>query len=121
MRQVLKLCTFFHWLLYYTRIAWVMYMGAKYHAKEFIIIGWQDNDLPVFAKTLNVYVKSQEVFFKVQKFTTLGIVRHFHSFVIQKTDQVEYFKGFSEYLPCSAISQNELLYVTLRSHVENYN
>lgn len=98
-------------------------MGTKYHPKEFIIVGWQDNDLPIFGKIISIFGSMQEVYYRIVRYKTLGIVRHFHSFAIEKTTHEEFITdlSFVDCLPLRATERNASLYITLRTHIENHN
>lgn len=95
-------------------------MGIKYHPKEFIIIGWQEDDLPKFGKILAIFAsEAHEVYYRVVEYHTRGISRHFHSFVIEKTTTEKFVRDFIEYTPVRATQHDKIFYITLRSHIEN--
>ena len=101
------------------RVSWVKWMGVKYQPKEFVVQGWQENDLPIFGKILDVFVCKAQVYYKILEYKTLGISRHFHSFVIEKTTNEKFTRNLMEYTPVRAVINDQVLYVTLRTHIEN--
>lgn len=93
-------------------------MGAKYHPNAFVIIGWQEDDLPIFGKILSIFANEDNVFYKVAKYISIGIARHYHSFVIEATQSEEFVNKFVDHIPLNAIARGKSLYVTTRYHVE---
>ena len=85
-------------------------MGAKYHPNVFVVIGWQDNDLPIFGKIISIFVKESNLIYKIARYETLGISSHFHSYVLErKTSCTEFAKDFEYYLPLKATLKNNCL------------
>ena len=68
----------------HTRPKWVILTGIKYSYFDYVLIGWQDDDLPLFGRVHDILVFESSVSFKVRKYETLGINRHYHSFCIKK-------------------------------------
>ena len=66
------------------RPKWIVNMGIKYTFEEFVIIGWQCDDLPVFGQVTHIVVVNDFVLFGVTPFSTLSIDRHYHSYIIRK-------------------------------------
>ena len=98
-------------------------MGTKYIISEFVVIGWQCDDLPVFRQIQFIAVVNDFVLFGVALYCTLGIDRHYHSYIIRKNEPAIYMYSLTElvdYQPLRAhFLTNGHLYITLRSHIEN--
>ena len=74
---------------YSYRTSWVKFNSIKYQPQDYVIIGWQDNDLSLFGRLLVVYVTHGTVFFKISSLVTLGIDHHFYSFVLDRSTDGE--------------------------------
>ena len=97
-------------------------MGIKYTFSEFVVIGWQCDDLPVFGQIQHIAVVNDFVLFGVTLYSTLGIDRHYHSYIIIRTNEVAIYSlsDLVDYQPLRAqYLRNGHLYITLRSHIEN--
>jgi len=70
-------------------LKWITDMGVKYTFTEYVLIGWQDDDLPAFGQIQCIVVMEGIVLFTVTKYHTLGIDWHFHSCVIDRSDEVQ--------------------------------
>ena len=64
-------------------------MGVKYTFTEYILIGWQDDDLPAFGQIQCIVVMDSILSFQVTNYHTFGIDQHFHSYVISRSNGVE--------------------------------
>ena len=60
----------------------------KYAEQDFVLIGWQADDLPVFAKIETIVVIGKEAFFIVNRYPAFGISHHYHSYCVKKTDEL---------------------------------
>ena len=98
-------------------------MGVKYSLNDFVIIGWEENDLPSFGQIMEILSIQETTFLRLRKYKTFGIVMHYHSFSIKKTDDDtvlllqnirdhQVYQGHRKECSC--------LYITVRSHVEKY-
>ena len=97
-------------------------MGIKYMISEFVVIGWQCDDLPIFGKIQHIAVVNDFVLFGVALYCTLGIDRHYHSYIINRTNEVAIhsLSELVDYQPIRAhFLTNGNLYITLRYHIEN--
>ena len=105
----------------YIRPRWIVHMGVKYTFTEYVLIGWQDDDLPAFGQIQCIVVMDSIVLFQVTKCHTLGIDRHFHSYVISRSNGVELCSLLElvDYHPFRAHNLNGHQYITFRSHIEN--
>lgn len=104
------------------RTRWVKCNGTKYQAQDYLLIGWQDDDLPIFGRIKTIYHIDNAIYFKIAKFPTLGIDRHFHSIVIGQKMLVEEVQCIDSLVTTQVFNahllRNDSLYITLRSHVE---
>lgn len=64
-------------------------MGTKYQHKGYVITSWQDDDLPQFGRIEDIIVVEGAVYFKIACTVTVGIDRHFHSFVIRSKNNTQ--------------------------------
>lgn len=96
-------------------------MGVKYTFTEYVLIGSQDDDLPAFGQIQCIVVIEGTVLFAVTKYHTLRIDQHFHSCVINRSDEVELcsLSQLVYYHPFRAHNLNVHQYITFRSHIEN--
>lgn len=63
-------------------------MGIKYACLDYVIKGWQSDDLPLFGRIKEILVVNDSVmFFHVLECETVGIDRHYHSFSITTTSR----------------------------------
>ena len=103
------------------RPKWIIHMGVKYTFTEYVLIGWQDDDLPAFGQIQYIVVIEGIVLFTVTEYHTLSIDWHFHSCVINRSDKVE-LCSLSElvyYHPFRAHNLNGHQYITFHSHIKN--
>lgn len=59
-----------------TSPSWISVYGVKFYPNEYVHCGWQDNDLPQFAKIQDIIVVEEHPVLYVQKFQTIGIHSH---------------------------------------------
>ena len=95
------------------------FKGTKYRCHDYVIIGWQDDDLPKFGRIRDLIVVQDTIFFELTCVVTLGIDRHFHSFntnkgemVLQVSELVDHQVFNTHFLTIG------LLYITFHSHIE---
>ena len=98
-------------------------MGTKYMIYDYVLIGWQDDDLPMFGLIQDIAVLNNNALFVVKLYNTLGINRHYHSFVISRTTEVA-IVWLSELQETAVFRAHHLsdgqLLITFRYHIENY-
>ena len=96
-------------------------MGVKYTVQDYVIVGWQEDDLPIFGRIEYIAVIDQRALFSVQVYQTCGIDRHYHCYLIEKkadfmyvwlTDLVDYHPIYAHTL------RDGSLCITLRHHNE---
>ena len=103
------------------RPRWVLQHGSKYSRSDYVIIGWQEDDLPLFGRINDIMLINGSVLFRVNQYRTLGIDRHYHSFCIRNTavESVCWHSELVDYHPLQGHRLfNSNLYITLRSHIE---
>ena len=112
-------CTFAH-----NRPTWIRLNGMKYQNTDYIICGWQDDDLPKFGSISTIFVVNNIAFFKVATSTTVGIDRHYHSYLVRChqnhcEETVVCATTLIDHQPYrSHLLSNGSLYISIRSHVE---
>ena len=102
------------------RPSWIKYDGNTYRITIFILIGWQEDDLPQFGEIKDILVINCTYFLLVRVYMTLGIDRHVHSYVVKSKRDEENILSLSElpgYPPTVGHSLDRQLYITLRSHI----
>ena len=67
------------------RTSWAKSNGIKYQPGDYVITGWQHDDLPSFGCILAVYIMNGVIFLEVTSLISCGIDRHFHSFVLERS------------------------------------
>ena len=66
---------------------WIGAFGEKYYRKDFLHIGFQDDDLPLFAKIVDILVIASITLFYVELYQTIGINGHLSAYAIVCTPQ----------------------------------
>ena len=87
-----------------------------------MLIGWQDDDLPLFGHINDIVVVNGSVLFLVHKYETIGIDRHYHSYCIQKkcNSDLYWLSELVDYYPYQGHAlQNGCIYITFRSYIEH--
>ena len=81
----------------------------------FILIGWQDDDLPQFGEITDLLAIASNHFIAVKVYNTEGLDRHVHSYVILSTDKLDLISlcELSSYSPTVCHSVHRL-YVTTK-------
>lgn len=96
-------------------------MGIKYSHLDYIIKGWQSDDLPNFGRIENIIVVNDNaLLFCVQDCITAGIDRHYHSFSISVTGEKDIvcLPELVDHHTFYGHLVNNGIYITLRSHIE---
>ena len=105
------------------RPKWVICQGTKYTETDYLLVSWQDDDLPIFGCINVIGTVSGYVMFCLTVYQTLGIERHYHSFVVKRTIYIAiyYLSELPDYHSYQAHQLlNGHLYITFQSHVEKY-
>ena len=66
-------------------------MGIKYAVSDYVLVGWQEDDLPIFGRIQYIAVLNHSTLLVVTLYNTFGITRHYHSFVVSRTAEVDAF------------------------------
>ena len=64
---------------------WIIENGVKYAKSDYVLIGWQETDLPTFGRIQTILVINNVPLFVVTVYHASGIICHYHSFVIEQT------------------------------------
>lgn len=98
--------------------------GCRYSVSDYVLVGWQDDDLPIFGKIRFIAVCSGQALIAVSTYGTLGIERHYHSFVLGRSTETCTLYWLSELVACQSFKAHQLSngysYITFRSHIERY-
>ena len=105
-------------LLY--RVNWIKIYGQEYHPSDFVLCGWQTDDLPVFAKINAIIILVGTPLFVVEIFKTTGVNNHLLSYAIEDSyiqsvllvSKLVYKQSLS---PHQSIGDSNT-YIALRSH-----
>ena len=68
---------------------WVSLSGVKYTKLDYVLVGWQDDDMPKFGRVDDILVVKGQAFFTVSVYHAFGIDLHYHSYCIQDTSSCE--------------------------------
>ena len=97
-------------------------MGIKYTPLDYVHIGWQEDDLPIFGQLKCIAVVIGKALLCVSEYKTHGFDHHYHSYLIQQKSQelsVYWLTELIDHQPLAAhMIKNGSLCITLRSHVE---
>ena len=110
--------------LYIDRPSWIFLNGVKYQIADYVITGWQDDDLPLFSYISSIYVVNNIPFFKATANRTCGVDRHFHSYLLEACpdEPEENITCVSSLIDHQAYQSHLLcnggLYINVRSNVE---
>ena len=105
------------------RPKWVTQQSTKYAKSEYVLISWQDDDLPVFGRIDSIVSVSGFILFSVNVYRTLGIDHHYHSFVVTRTTNraLHILKELQDYRSYQAhMLSKDQLYITYKSYVEKH-
>ena len=95
-------------------------MGIKYNYLDYVIKGWQEDDLPLFCQIKDILVVNETALFHVIECETVGIDRHYHSFSIHMTgrEAVIFLSELIDYHTFQGHKLKGNLYITTRSFIE---
>lgn len=108
---------------YTCRLKWIVYQRVKFERNDFVLMGWQENDLPQFALVTDIiHVSSNDiVLLKAQGYHTVGIDRHYHSYIIECIPSSIYTVHLSKlkhFQPFKSHIKSGFEFITFRSYVE---
>ena len=61
--------------------------GEKYHTADYVHLSFQENDLPIFRKIIEIMVIQSIALFQLEIFQTIGINSHLSAYAICGTSQ----------------------------------
>ena len=64
------------------RCDWVEWRGSKYYQGDYVLCGFQQDDMPEFGKVFDILLVKNEAFLCASIYTTKGTDAHYHSYVI---------------------------------------
>ena len=105
------------------RTSWVKCNGRKYQVGDYLLTGWQQDDLPTFGRVIVIFLIKNCTYVKVTKFRTKGIDRHYHSYVLEydRSEEVKSVDSLGNSQTYNAhLLRNDLLYITMKCHVERF-
>ncbi len=113
-------CCFF---LKFYRPNWIKLYGQEFHHSEYVLCGWQEDDLPLFGRIKDILVVVGTPLFTLSLYQTLGINNHLLCFAITSAHQSSVIR-VSELVHrktlCAHSSFGDShLYIAMRSRVVN--
>lgn len=94
-----------------------------YHRSEFVMCGFQEDDLPIFGRIDDILLITSTPMFSITLFTTLGISNHLLCYAIEHAHRTTLI--LLSQLTCpEPLSPHQTIgdgnvYIALRSHVPN--
>lgn len=76
-----------HFCVLSSRPSWIKTHGEQYYRNDFVLVGWQEDDLPQFAKIKDILVLVETPVLVLERYTTLGINNHILCYLIECTFQ----------------------------------
>ena len=59
------------------RVKWIKLFGEEYHESNFVLLGKQENDLPLFGKIKDIMIiNGSSALFQVEEYFTVGLNNH---------------------------------------------
>ena len=103
------------------RPTWIRIYGQEFHHSEYLLCGWQDNDLPVFGMIKDILVIAGTPLISLCLHKTLGINNHLLCFAITSAYQSSLISlshvVYRRPLCAHSILGDGHLYIAMRSHV----
>ena len=93
----------------------------KYTINDYVIVSWQEDDLPLFGKIESIVLIQEKAFLIVSVYHTQGYDHHYHCYVIARegTCSTCWLSDLVDYQPLRAHSRRDgSLCVVVRYHVE---
>ena len=99
----------------------MIHLGVKYVVSDYLLLGWQENDLPSFSQILHIFVFNDCALFRVDVYSAYGFDHHYHSYPLRKNGikAIHWLSELPDFQTFRGHFVNDCLYVTFRSHVEN--
>ena len=103
--------------------SWIHVHGETYHPSEFVICGFQDDDLPLFARIDDIMVITATPVLSVRVFRTVGINNHLQCYAIEHAHQRSFILVTQLVHPEPLSPHQKLgdknIYIALRTYVPN--
>ena len=101
------------------RVKWIHYKGNTYRLVGFVVFDWQQDDLPKFGQINDIYVVESLCILLLTSYRTVGIDRHFHSYIIENEhcEVPILLKDLPGHPTIFAHSLNNDLHICLHSHI----
>ncbi len=104
------------------RHKWIRIYGQEYHHSCMVQIGWQEDDLPIFAKVTKICVVVGTALCEVEKYFTEGINSHLSSYLIVPTSEKRLITISTlhnkDVFYAHIFLGDKKLYVSVQSHIE---
>ncbi len=91
-----------------------------YRPTQFVLIGWQDDDLPRFGKIKDLLLAQNVAMLAVLQYDTSGIDHHYHSYLICSTHHeciIPLTHLDQSHSPVNVKAIASGVYLTLRYHI----
>lgn len=71
---------------HFCRPNWILIYGERFYRREFVHSGFQENDLPVFGKIVDIVVLAGSIpVLQLDVYKTMGINSHLSAFQVTRT------------------------------------
>ena len=100
---------------------WIKFHGKEYHFRDYIVIGKQVDDLPIFARIVHIFVIVEYPLVELKVCRTVGLSNHLISYQLETTllSFGVALSTLAENHPYTAHTFDDgKLYITIRSHVK---
>ena len=107
----------------FCRPNWISIFGERYYSQEFVLVGFQDDDLPVFGRIQHVIVVCGTPLLALKIYKTVCLYSHLSAYQIIETNSVlvvllSELETYQPYCSHLYIGDNQT-YITMRSKVIN--
>ena len=101
---------------------WIKIYGSQFTRGQYVLCGWQDDDLPMFALIKDITVVAECPLVALEKFTTEGINNHLQSYLITSTRHVFVSKvsslPYKDPITAHFYPGDGGLYIAMKCHVQ---
>lgn len=103
---------------------WIHIYGERFYRHEFVHKGFQEDDLPVFGKILDIIVIAGSTsLLQLEVYQTMGINSHLSAFQVSRTNLktiVLLSRLYNKHRYCAhSCKSDSSTYITMRSHSPN--
>ena len=109
------------WVCFFYSPNWIKTRGEEYHCGDYVVIGKQCDDLPIFAKIVDLMIIVDYAVVEVNVYRTIGLANHLMSYLVENSLHLCCVSLLSlpDSHPHTAHTFDDgNLYITLRSNVE---